>query len=64
MTHPSTHYSSMVATCAVTAQVLGVPMDRRIPKVRFATSNKNTLRGQRVVVRIHSWYNAFGIVLA
>lgn len=35
--------------------VLAVPMDRRIPKIRFATSNKAHLAGKRIVVRMHSW---------
>eukprot|EP00040_Diaphanoeca_grandis_P033579 m.205994 g.205994 ORF g.205994 m.205994 type:complete len:1079 (-) comp32933_c0_seq1:110-3346(-) len=37
------------------SKVLGIPADRRIPKIRFATSNKNALKNKRVVVRIHTW---------
>eukprot|EP00041_Stephanoeca_diplocostata_P037599 m.1428829 g.1428829 ORF g.1428829 m.1428829 type:complete len:1137 (+) comp25068_c0_seq3:205-3615(+) len=37
------------------SKVLAVPMDARIPKIRFATSNKSALAGQRIVLRIHAW---------
>lgn len=37
------------------SKVLAVPMDPRVPKIRFATSNKAVLAGQRLVLRIHAW---------
>eukprot|EP00039_Didymoeca_costata_P004242 m.72153 g.72153 ORF g.72153 m.72153 type:complete len:1965 (-) comp12306_c0_seq2:340-6234(-) len=36
-------------------KVLGVPFDKRVPKIRFTTANKDSIMGKRLVVRIDNW---------
>jgi hypothetical protein len=40
--------------CAV-LQVLAVPMDPRVPKIRFGTSNKGLLANRRLLLKIDAW---------
>eukprot|EP00050_Salpingoeca_kvevrii_P012604 m.23790 g.23790 ORF g.23790 m.23790 type:complete len:1095 (-) comp4173_c0_seq1:8-3292(-) len=37
------------------SKVLGVPMDMRIPKIRFSTNNAAALKGMRIVLRLDRW---------
>ena len=37
------------------SKVMGVPMDGRIPKIRFATRDRRALAGKRIVLRIDAW---------
>jgi exoribonuclease R len=36
-------------------KVMGVPMDARLPKVRFATRDRRALAAQRIVLKIDAW---------
>lgn len=40
---------------AGSGKVLVIPWDYRIPKIRISTRQVNTLKDQRIVVRIDSW---------
>ena len=37
------------------SKVMGVPMDGRLPKIRFATRDRRALVGKRIVLRIDEW---------
>lgn len=43
------------ATGSGRGRVLGVPMDMRVPKIRFATQARSALQGRRLIVRIDTW---------